>query len=67
MSTLYKCDKCGKTIKNNKKIRISITDFCGVFGKMRLMDNFELCDKCGNKHLIGLTKIFSALKNNNKK
>ncbi|MDO8667701.1 MAG: hypothetical protein Q7K35_01225 [bacterium] len=62
MSTIYKCDKCGKAIKDDKKIRISITDFCGVFGEMRLMDNFELCEKCGKKHLTGLTKIFSALK-----
>ncbi len=66
MSTIYKCDKCAKAIKDNKKIRISITDFCGVFGKMRLLDNFELCEKCGKKHLSGLTKIFSALKNDKK-
>jgi len=64
MATIHKCDKCGKVIKDNKKISVSITDLGKIFGKLRLFDNFELCEKCGKKHLSGLTKIFTALKNN---
>jgi len=63
MSTIHKCDKCGKTIEENKSISVKITDLGKIFGKLRLFDNFELCEKCGKKHLSGLTRIFSTLKN----
>lgn len=66
MSTFHKCDKCEETIIDNKSISVKITDLGKIFGKLRLFDNFELCEKCGKKHLSGLTKIFSTLKNNKK-
>ncbi len=45
MSTIYKCDKCGKTIKSKDKFSINLS---GPYSKLK--DNsymsFEFCEKC---------------------
>jgi ribosomal protein S26 len=48
---VYKCDKCGKIVENEKDItRVSISYFEKFedFSLMKTTLNFEFCKSCGN-------------------
>jgi len=44
MATIYKCDKCGKTIKKDK-LDVSINDWGRLISE-NISNRFEFCESC---------------------
>lgn len=62
MTTIYKCDKCKKTIKDsNKGISIRISDYSNLLGDNFWL-NYELCAKCAKGNIKQIKKLLPAKK-----
>jgi hypothetical protein len=61
MSTIYKCDKCKKTITRNKSVNLSVSDTNGLIGPNSFYTSYDLCEKCAKKDSKFLQKIFPDL------
>lgn len=56
MSTIHKCDKCGKAIEGDE-INISFMDAKRRFFEERAYNNFDFCEECA-KPLVVYVKGF---------
>ena len=62
MATIYKCDKCGKIIKDaNKRLRIQIFDL-GHFLDEDVFNILELCESCAKPFAKNFNRFFKKPK-----
>ncbi len=60
MATLYKCDKCGKIIKNDHSFNVHIYDFVTLLDEKDCpWPNFHLCKKCAMPFSMYLKRFFA--------
>lgn len=60
MSTIHKCDKCGKAIKENR-INISFYDGKRKFFES-VFNNFDFCENCAKSFTVNFKEFLRKIK-----